>query len=73
MLIGLGLTLRQLGELRKQLKETEKARLLDAVNQIYNDLHRESSKEARRYVYAKDPAWLGELARSKDSKYKLKV
>jgi hypothetical protein len=40
------------------LKETSHARFLEAINQIYADLHSEESKVTRRYVYNSKPSEL---------------
>lgn len=42
----------------RELRESRHARFLEAVNQIYADLHSEESKAARRYVYSKEPSEL---------------
>jgi hypothetical protein len=42
----------------KQLREATRARLLEAINQVYRDVHSEDSKAARKYVYDTEPAKL---------------
>ena len=39
----------------RQLKEATRARLLQAINEVYADIHSEDSKAARAYVYRNEP------------------